>query len=82
MALGSDKLEGDLGKYDWRARTILGCYFILFICWGSCRFGILGTDEVDVVVLVMVVLGFLIWFHSLELLLVFDPRKGVLEKGH
>ena len=44
--------------------------------WGSCRFGILGTDEVDVVVLVMVVLGFLIWFHNFELLLVFDPRRG------
>ena len=39
--------------------------------WGSCRFGILGTDEVDVVVLVMVVLGFLILFHNLELLLGF-----------
>ena len=78
MALKSDKLEGDLGKYDWRARTILGCYFF----WGSCRFGILGTDEVDVVVLVIVVLGFLIWFHNLELLLVFDPRRGVLEEGH
>ena len=60
MALKSDKLEGDLGKYDWRARTILGCYFF----WGSCRFGILGTDKVDVVVLVMVVWVFLLVSQS------------------
>ena len=79
MALRNDKLEGDLGKYDSRARTILGCFFFFFFkffFWRSCRFGILGTDEVDVMVLVMVVLGFLIWFHNLELLLVFDPRMG------
>ena len=51
-------------------------FFFKFFFWRSCRFGILGTDEVDVMVLVMVVLGFLIWFHNLELLLVFDPRMG------
>ena len=56
--------------------------FFVFFFLGSCRFRILGTDEVDVVVLVMVVLGFLIWFHNLKLLLIFDPRRGILEKGH
>ena len=36
VALKSDKLEGDLGKYDWRARTVLGCYYFfkIFFFWG------------------------------------------------
>ena len=66
MTLRSDKLEGDLGKYDWKARTILGCYFfpLILFFWGSCHFGILGTDKVDVVVLVMVVWVFLLVSQS------------------